>query len=232
MKQTREIRLMDRDQEILEHVGTYRLTTREAVHKLWFDDSHINAVTKVLTKLTASGHLSRHDLYGPGESRAYFTFGSRATRHYDISKKRCEPLGPQALVSNFGMLGFCLFGKEQRRRLPVREMHERGANLLAKKLDSSRYFLQIESRQIGLMVVDHGGSISHLVRKCELEVKRRLRIDAFKQLMEGSRFLLGIAAPTESKADGIKSALLRRSLPVQVVVEVVPDLFHVIERNV
>jgi hypothetical protein len=231
MNVLREIRLTERDQEILEHVGTYRLTTREAVHRLWFDDSNINAVSKVLSKLVASGYLARHDLYGPGDSRAYYTYGLRSAGRFVISRKRCQPLGPQALISNFGMLGFCLYGKERRRRLSVREVHQKGENLLAKKLDSSRYFVQVQSRQLGLMVVDHGGSVPHLGRKCEQEVARRLRMDSFKQLIDTKRFVLGIATPTQVKADAIKSSMLRRALPVQVCVEVVPDLFHVIERN-
>jgi hypothetical protein len=48
-------RLLDRDYEILEHLMTYRVTTREVLHRQFFADSELNAVSKVTTRLTEKG---------------------------------------------------------------------------------------------------------------------------------------------------------------------------------
>lgn len=39
-------RLLDRDYEILEHLMTYRVTTREVLHRQFFADSELNAVSE------------------------------------------------------------------------------------------------------------------------------------------------------------------------------------------
>jgi hypothetical protein len=70
-------RLLDRDYEILEHLMTYRVTTREVLHRQFFADSELNAVSKVTTRLTENGYLARHEFLA---NSVYFTLGLRGAK--------------------------------------------------------------------------------------------------------------------------------------------------------
>ena len=43
----------------------YRLTVPDVLHKLFFSDSELNAVTKVTSRLVLHNYLNRYELYDP-----------------------------------------------------------------------------------------------------------------------------------------------------------------------
>ena len=70
-------RLLDRDYEILEHLMTYRVTTRDVLHRQFFSDSEVNAVSKVTTRLLENEYLARHEFLA---NSVYFTLGLRGAK--------------------------------------------------------------------------------------------------------------------------------------------------------
>lgn len=221
----KRIRLGDRDYEIFEHVARYRLTTREVLQRLFFPDSELNAVTKVTSRLCDHEYLVRHELTPP---RCYFTPGRAVARLLGISQKCARPLGPQALFREYATLAFCCLSAEHRQRLTVRDMSKRFAPLLEGGGDSSHFYLDNDGEVTSLAYirVDGGGTADHVVRKCRQDVDSRYVRPAWRQLIDGGRFMLAIVTASEPKADEIKRSLSKQVWPVRFRMEVIPDLMQ------
>ena len=226
---TKKPRLGDRDYEIFEHIMRYRLTVPEVLHKLFFSDSELNAVTKVTSRLVLHNYLNRHELYGP---RSYFTVGPEAARFLGLSHKKTKALGPQALAQEFGTLAYCLFSEETRERLLVREVADQFPNLLVGRLDSSHYYLDREGERtrLAFIRIDQGGTPDHIVRKCQSDLSARESVGAFRELIETDRFLIAIGTTHEDKAAAIRQSLRRQQWPIRFRIEVIPDLIQLIGR--
>lgn len=223
-------RLGDRDHEILQHLLRYRLTTREILHRLFFSDSNPNAVTKVTTRLTTHAYLNRHELYDP---KPYFTLGPQAARMLGVRQSSTKAYGPQALLTEYGTLTYCFASEPPRRRLLVSEIRERDPSLLQKGLESNRYYLDRDgdTMRLGFIRVDGGGPPDHIVRKCRNDLEHRYAHEAFKETIDGDRFLIGIVTAMEGKKDAIRAALRRHRWPTPFRIEVVPELIHLLPRT-
>jgi hypothetical protein len=223
------LRLTDRDYEIFQHLLRYRLSTREILHRLFFSDSDINAVTKVTSRLEAHGYLNNYELYAP---RRYFVLGPNAARMFGLSLKKTREMGPQTKAHEYGVLAFCTLPNQLRERLMVREIHERYPQLLTKGIDSSHYYLDNDGEvtRLGYIRVDQGGPPDHVVRKCRADLEARLEHKPFAELIDGQRFLIAVVTATEPKARAIHEALKRHAWPIRFRIEGVPDLVHLIAR--
>ena len=222
-------RLVDRDYEILQHLGRYHITTREVLHRLFFSDSEENAVTKVTSRLTLHGFLNRYELYFP---RTYFTLGPQATLLLGATPKKCHELGPQALIREFGTLAYCCLSQESRTRLTVSEIRERHPQLLQHGFDSSHYYLDNdgETTRLAHIRVDYGGGLEHIVRKCHDEIETRYESAVFKQIIDNDRFLVAIVTAHQDKVNAIHEAVKRQKWPCRFRIEAVPDLANLITR--
>lgn len=226
-KNRRQARLSDRDFEIFEHIARYRLTTNEFMHKLFFTDSELNAVTKVASRLTRRRFLNRYDLYG---SNKYFVLGPQAVGYVSVSRKRTSELGGQALPHEFAMLAFCLRTDITRKRLTVSELSKHRSQLVQGGVDNSHYFLEQteDGTRLGHLVVDLGGTASYVAKKCEEQLQLRLHLDSLNQIIQSGQFLLGIATGSERKKEDIIRALASSKWPVEFRIEVIPELVHLV----
>jgi len=226
-RQTRNPQLRDRDWEILEHVARYHMSTPDVLHRLfWESDDGRTAVTKVTSRLTDHGYLSRHDFIHP---KSYFGLGPNGTKALGIPKSRSKHLGPLALCSSYGVLAYCCLREERQERLTVRELLEFNADYVQKKIESSPYYLHTTDGRTSLAYirVDGGGSVDHVVRKCKRDFQRRAKLPAFRELIAQERFDIAVvtgAVPQDAKAKEIREALSRQKLPVRFHVVSVPDL--------
>ena len=230
-KPTKNPRLVDRDYEILDHLARYRLTTREVLHKLYFDDSELNAVTKVTSRLTEHGFLNKYEL-APG--RSYFVMGPESARIMGVSPKKCKPIGPQALPKEYATLYFCCMNEPQRERLRVSELNKKFPDLMARKIDNSHYYLDRADDgtvRLAYLRIDQGGTRDHIARKCEKDIEDRQRIPSFRELIETDRFLITVVTAREAKADLVRETLKRRSWPIRFRVSVVEELALLITRS-
>jgi len=222
-------RLGDRDYDIFQHVMRYHMTTREVLHRLFFDDSDPNAVTKVASRLVLHEYLKRHEMYPP---RTYFVLGPEATRLVGVSQKRSSPLGPLALAREFATLAFCCLAPEPRVRLTVREVQEIHPQLLQPGLDSSHYYLDNDgtTTRLAYIRVDCGGPVDHIVRKCREDIRDRYQHEAFRQYIDNDRFMIAIVTARAEKAAAIHEALKRHQWNCRFRLETVPELANLITR--
>jgi hypothetical protein len=223
---TKRIRLGERDYDIFDHLMRYRMTTREVLHSLFFEDSDMNAVTKVTSRLVRHHYLNRHTLYEP---RTYFTLGPEAASLFGITRKRTRALGSQALPHEFGILHYCCLAETPRERLRVSEVRP---EYLAKGIDSASYYYDNdgERTRLAYMRVDQGGPSAHVIRKCRADIACRRRHPPLGDLIQKDLFLIAVITAHKEKKAMIEHALRQHSWDVRFRVEVVSDLAQLLTR--
>lgn len=220
-------RLQDRDYEILQHIFTYRATTREIMHRLFFADSDLNAVTKVTSRLIEGQFLQKFPL--PGNS-AYFRLGPAGSRTIGGTRKCVEPLGVQTLYTNLAILGFCFDQHTNRRRMTVSEIQKDLPQLIQKNTEPSQYVLDAADGQFRLTFVrvDGGGTSDHVVRKIRDDIQRRLPNAMIASLIHMRQFSISCVTYCETKKEDILRRLQREEFICDVDVEVVPLLSSIL----
>lgn len=222
-KQINTTRLLDRDYEILEHLMTYRVTTREVLHRQFFSDSELNAVSKVTTRLTENEYLARHDFLA---NSVYFTLGRRGAKLFGVSARCTQPLGPQSLYTQFGILEYCFGDKKQRSRLRVARLVEKYPGLLKKGVDPSQYVMDasITPSRLSYVRVDGGGTNDHVLRKIDADIRCRLEIPLCAAMIQAGRFQIACVTFTEEKQKELERKIPAQNFPCAVSVEVAPIL--------
>ena len=202
---------------------TYRVTTREVLHRQFFSDSEVNAVSKVTTRLIENGHLAKHEFLA---NSVYFTLGLRGAKRFNAPARCTLPLGTQSLYTQFGILGYCFGEKPQRTRLRVAKLLEKHPALLKKGVDPSQYVVDASTTPslLSFVRVDGGGPNDHVLRKIDADIKCRLEIPLCASLMQTGRFQIACVTFTEEKQKELERKIPGQKFPCAVTVEVVPIL--------
>ncbi len=223
----RHPRLVDRDYDILQHLRLYHLTTREVLHRLFFQDAELNAVTKVTSRLVDHGFLNRYELPG---GRSYFVFGNEGVKLFGASPKHTRAFGAQALPREYGILHFCCMSQPPREKLPTGEVLAKMPDVQGKRLDPSHYYLDRdgENTRLGHMRVVLSGPPDYIVRKCREDVEAYQGCASLSDLIAKDKLLLALLVATPERAAVTKEALLKHRWPLRFRVEVVAELTHVL----
>lgn len=202
---------------------TYRVTTRDVLHRQFFADADLNAVSKVTTRLIKSGHLAKHEFLA---NSVYFTLGRRGAKLFHVSARCTQSLGTQSLYTQFGILGYCFGEKPLRTRLRVAKIREKHPTLLKKGVEPSQYVVDASTTPslLSFVRVDGGGTNEHVLRKIEADIKCRLEIPLCASLIQAGRFQIACVTLTEEKQKDLERKIPAQNFPCAVTVEVVPIL--------
>lgn len=219
-EQTPDFRLMDRDRLIVEHVARYRMTIREIVHAHFMPETDINAVTKVLARLTGARLLARHTLH---DSRGYWTLGLLGARQRGLHEKRAYAVGYNAVIEHYGILAFCCAGNTRRELLTREEFEERFPGHSHPSIQRPAYYIDEHDgiRRLGMIVVDRNGDPIRLIRKCMGEMRRRVSIPAFLARFRQQDFVCAIVTGDPERKQVLERLLAKeqtRSVLFRVVV--------------
>lgn len=211
------ITLQDRDHEILSFIARYRMATREILHRRFFDDSELNAVTKVTTKLIDAGYLLSYPLYGNSK---YFVLGPVGAKARGLPKRVSKPIGPQSLITQYGILEYCQAQNTHRERLTVSEIQKLYRGLLQRGIESVNYVTD-GTGDVGKLQsvrVDGGGPVDHTVRKLRLDMATRSTNSVCVTLNSVSRFEVVCITYSVSLAEQIQERIAKEILwcPVKV----------------
>lgn len=214
-------RLNDRDFEILEHISRYRLTTRDVLHRLFFDDSEINAVSKVVSRLERNHFIKSHPLDG---SARYYTLGVSGCKTLGTSLKYVKEFQGQGLAHWLGKLRFCCGQLPERQLLTVREVKKRQPELLIRgKAANNNYYIDREMEHdrdlIGFIRVDHGRDVTSLVTHCQAMIHSRMEYPYWRRIIENRLFVVAIVTAYESKAELLREKIAERNLMARFRVE-------------
>jgi hypothetical protein len=101
-----------RDKDILDHVGLYRVSLRIVIERQFFAG---RSSANVLKRLRDEGLLrSRSGLPG---GLSYYQLSASGAALLGLPLSRARPLAPQALHANLALLWFCCLGRRARRRI-------------------------------------------------------------------------------------------------------------------
>lgn len=199
----------ERDDAIFEHLRRYHLTTPEVLHRLFFEGTHLNAVTKVTSRLTREGKISRPlRLFG---QRSYFVLTPRQAVRLGEHRAIARKFEYQGLVNAYGVLCFC--AENGVRKFTPKEFAEKFPELVIPGVRSGNYYIDVEqtdngrSSRLGFMLVDYGTSPETIVKKVQKIKARGYTVPAFARLLQRGKFVIAIIAPGEAKVEQVKAAL-------------------------
>ena len=200
-----------RRQRIVEHVMQHRISTNSVIHKHICPDLTPNAVSKATTRLCAKGLLVQHPLF---LTTNYFTLGSAGARLLGVPLYRARPLGPQALVIEYGVLAHAAMGSTYRQRLTSADLDELlpGVRPL---LVHAAYCLDESScpSVLELVRVDLGGGADHVARKAAFDFRLRRNEPAFQPWLSDHRLRLVIVTGSTDKSAAIRAAVNQHLWP-------------------
>lgn len=203
------VRVTDRDQDILDHVTRHRITTREAVQRLFLSDHELNAATKVLRRLVRADYLADGTL--PDGQTKYWRLSPSYVNARGLHPYNAKPLNFGPAIEHFGVLAFCCLRDTTRHLYTREEFRERFPDHYDERLLRSHYYLDTDKHgveRLGLIVVDAGRRDEmRWIRRFRQLYQRRLSLPGFRKRLRDPDilFLIAVVVPTEGK----KAALAR-----------------------
>ena len=222
---------MSTDQlEVLDHLGTFRITTSEAVGRLL--DAKPEAVKSFLQRLHAAGYIDSADLYGRTKYHFLTAVGLRLV---GLPDRKRGSLNPNPLAEAFGILRFCLADPKARLKLRTDEFRERFPTLAPHGMRASNYYYDSadEPGRIGFIYVDRGIETSKVARRVgAMAISKRLRHPNWRtSVLDAHRFAVGIVTPAPQKVETLRARLERDWPFVAFRFHVVPELLLIRDRR-
>ena len=217
----------ERDDAILEHLRRYHLTTPEVLHRLFFDETSLNAVTKVTSRLAREGRISRPiRLF---DKRTYFTLTPREAVRLGEHRAIARKFEYQGLVNAYGVLCFCAENGVE--KFTSREFEAKFPELVIRGVRSGNYYVDVEETddgrksRLGFLLVDYGTSPETIVKKVQKIKGRAYTLPAFARLIQRGNFVIAMITPGGAKSEQVRAALMDEPpANVRYRIEGVPDL--------
>lgn len=209
MNDATSVRVTDRDQEILDHVTRHRITTREAVQRLFLPEHELNAVTKVLRRLVRADFLADGVL--PDGQTKYWRLSQSYVNAMGLHPYNAKPLNFGPAIEHFGVLAFCCLRDTPRHLFTREEFRGEFPDHYDERLLRSHYYLDTDKdgvERLGLIVVDAGRRDEmRWIRRFRQLYQRRLSLPGFRKRLRSPDmlFLIAVVVPTHGK----KAALVR-----------------------
>lgn len=213
MDATPGVRITERDHDILEHVTRYRITTREAIQRVFMPDHELNAASKVLSRLVKADFLSKPRLLPDGQTRYW-----RLSLSY-VNAKGLHPYHSKALtfgpaIEHFGILAYCCLGDTERTLYTRQEFKELYPDHYDAHLLRSAYYLDVDPKsgveRLGIILVDSGRRDEmRWVRRFRQIYKRRLDLPGFRSRLRDRNklFLIAFITPNADKLTAVDEAV-------------------------
>jgi len=192
---------------VLQHVSTFRITTSEVVHRLFFQDQTLEAAKSALKRLRGRGFLGSAHLTSTGH---YFFLTPRGYGLLGEPTRRVGALSPQPLAEAYGILQFCA-AKAGRAKLTRAAFEQAFPQLVKQGLPRQNFYLDDEdrARRLGVIYVDRGADAARIMRK--LDHKHVGRYAAFtewrEQVIDAGRLTISVVTPTPEKASRLAQLL-------------------------
>lgn len=233
-----ELGLTSNQFAVLKHIRRFRLTTTEATHRFVYPDKSLDAAASAIKRLMQAGFIESATLYPRNRGKKkpyYFMLPSRAETVFGDSPKTAGPLGVAALVERYGVLMFC-YRQPSRVKLSPSFFARRYPQLVAKNLPVGNYYGDTDEQgvnRIGFIHVNRAASVERTLHAFNRNVigKRREHAAWRTEIFARNLFALGIVTGTEEKAKAFREALAESWPNILVRIEVVPEIFRMINRR-
>jgi len=233
-----ELGLTPKQFAVLKHIRRFRLTTTEATHRLVYPDKTLDAAASAIKRLMQAGFIASATLYARNRGKKkpyYYLLPARAEAVFGDAPKTAGPLGVAALVERYGVLTFCL-RDPNRIKLSPAFFARRYPQLVAKTIPIRNYFGDTDDHgvnRIGYIHVNRAASVERTLNAFNRTVigKRRDHPVWRAEVFARNLFVLGIVTGTEEKAKAFREALTESWPNIPLRIEVVPEIFRMINRR-
>ncbi|MBA3312933.1 MAG: hypothetical protein H0T47_06530 [Planctomycetaceae bacterium] len=211
--------LSDRDQQIVEHVVRFRLTTDDVLLRRFLPGvAGVNAVQKVTGRLAAGAWLRRQPL---GNQKYYYVVGRTAAEAFRSPRRRADRFSEQTLPVAMAVLYHCAERNvwpytEREFSLKYPDLYYAGHHRTTYFYDSST-----DRPRIGCFLVDRGNTPLRLRTKLTRLIEQRYPIPKFRDLILNRRFAVRILTAFPAAREALAADLQAHHRgPVAVSVEI------------
>ncbi|MBI1826055.1 MAG: hypothetical protein HY287_02455 [Planctomycetes bacterium] len=235
---TKDVRFTVRDLEIFrDHFLQFRITTYEALRKMYWPEYQMDAVKKWVQRMRAAAFLSDAPLYTSGA--IYLYPGVKAVRLLNLPPRLARTPDADLLAKLYGVLSFCVLGAADHRKISEKEFHDEFPDLDVQGLESNFYYLDEDfeaegfskQKRIGYIMVDSGKQPKDLRRRMNALISRRLLSPPWYDCIRRRRFIIAVATTTEAKKRRLQQALVPPTATVPLRITVHEDLHRVIPAS-
>ena len=186
---------------VLSHVHRMNFSTTEIIHRMFFQNKTVNAVSQVTSRLVKQGYLNRFPLL---RTRSYFTLGNRCMRQFGVPRNKTTPRGEQVLPSDFATLAYCCCGPIVRKRLLRKEVEEKYPWYPKGKLFHPFYIDHSQQqKRLATIRVELSDYPDHIVRKHIRQMHDLRQIDEFEKLLSDDEFMIVTITTTPERTEAI-----------------------------
>jgi hypothetical protein len=221
--------LTARDRKILQCVHRNRLGSDDIFRQKFFVGVQSNRPARKVSKRLVERRFLREFALAPGEF--YYVLAPRGARAIGVKPKEPRPFTEQSLPSALAVAHYCTANGVH--RITAQEFVTRFPEFCRRGMRSSGYFMaqDPDGLRLGFFLIDRGSTPRRMRGKIHKVIAKRYRIRLFASLIQGGRFVVVILTGYPEKKQELESFISRwHRGPVQVRVEVVPELGHLLTR--
>ncbi len=223
----RTVRLTGRDEAILDHLRRYRITTIEALHRLfWGPTTTPNAVSQVLARLGA--YVRGVDV----GNRSFYQLTPEAARESGEDEDFAKFPGATSLARHYAMLEYCCLGDVRREHITARELRENFPSCDGRGIARNAYFHTFEApAKMGWLEVDCGNHAATRAKKCRKQFAKRYEAEGlrFRQLADAGQFGIALVTSSAGKKQALERALAKLD-PFPIAIHISPTLRELLGR--
>jgi len=194
-----------RDDDILDHIGLYRISLRFVIERLFFEGMNCGNVIQRLIKQKRV--LSMAGLPG---SLAYYQLTLGEARRRNLPQDRGRAFGPRALATHLAILWFCSVTQVPRRRLEAAELRD----LFDRVPSGCPHVGQggPKPRVYRVYVVSSGTRIADVIKRLRSEIGSTLRKPPLGAWTAGGRYVFALLTDAAPRAEALARAVERAEL--------------------
>lgn len=199
---------------VLAHVRRYRITTQQAVQRLFYPEGDDEAVKARIHRLRRAGLITSSPLT---HRMNYYQLAPRAAAAVfgELAEKQ-RPPGVQSIADLYTILSFCCLGPQHFERYTTQEFEQAFPDLVSAGLPSRFYYRDAnpDRERIGFLLPAINTDYRRVLRKCRHIFRRRYEMAAWRRLIEEDGFAIAIVVPRPEKAVRIREALEAQPDPI------------------
>ena len=210
--------MSSRDDDILDHIGLYRISFRFVIERLFFQGGNCG---NVIQRLMKQKRIQSVD--GLPGSLAYYQLTLGEARRRNLPQDRGRALGPRALAMHLAVLWFCRLAPVPRRRLEENELEK----LFGETPSGCPHVAQSGSKPCVYRVhlVSSGTRTADVIKRLRTEIDAAARKRPLDAWTAGGRYVFALLTDAVPRAQAFTRAVQRAKLDrrARIVCEGVPS---------
>lgn len=216
----------EREDNILDHIGRYRVTLRAVLERLFFEDASCN---NVVQRLVRQGKIRAREKGLAGKLN-YYQLTTAEARRRVLPTSRAAALGARALHVHLGVLWFCCMLDRPRRRIEEDEVQSLFATLPSQLPHCAED--GNPPRIIRIQVTDPTARVTGVVKRFRRSLYDAVDDPKIAGWVHARRYAFALLAESRARKHAIQSAVCKDPMSkiADVIVALAPSAMTVREE--